>query len=156
MRDKLINDMKDAMRSGDKIRLSTLRLINAAIKDRDIACRVDSDGQSTGKEKIDDQEILALLQKMIKQRRDSAESYIKGGRKDLADKEVAEIAIIEGYLPKQMSEEETRAAVTALIKDLDAKGLQDMGRIMGGLKAKYTGQMDFGKASAIVREALSG
>jgi uncharacterized protein len=154
MRERLTNDMKQAMRSGDKTALSTLRLINAAIKDRDIAARVDAQGQSTGKEKIDEQEILALLQKMIKQRRDSVESYTKGGRADLAEKEQAEIAIIETYLPQQMSPEDTEKAVTAVIEELGAKSLQDMGRTMAALKEKYTGQMDFGKASGMVKAKL--
>lgn len=154
MRDRINQDIKDAMKSGEKARLSTLRLINAAIKDRDIAARVDEKGQSTGKDRVGDDEILALLQKLIKQRRDSIESYQKGGRQDLADKEQAEIEVIEAYLPQQMSEQEINAAVATVIKDLGAESLKDMGRTMAALKERYTGQMDFSKASAQVKAML--
>lgn len=155
MRDRLNQDIKDAMKSGDKVRLSTLRLINAAIKDRDIAARVDAKGQATGADKVDDTEILALFQKLIKQRRDSIESYTKGGRQDLADKEQAEIEVIEAYLPKQMDEGEVKAAVDDIIAELSASSLKDMGRTMAALKERYTGQMDFSKASALVKGILS-
>lgn len=156
MRDRLNQDIKDAMKSGDKARLATLRLINAAIKDRDIAARVDDKGQSTGKEKVDDTEILALLQKLIKQRRDSIESFEKGGRQDLADKEKSEIAVIEAYLPKQMDEAEIKSAVEAVVSELGANSLKDMGRTMAALKERHTGQMDFSKASALVKTLLAG
>lgn len=156
MRERINQDIKDAMKSKDKVRLSTLRLINAAIKDRDIAARVDDKGQASGKEKIDDSEILALLQKLIKQRRDSIESYQKGGRQDLADKEQAEIEVIETYLPAQMDVGEIEAAVDQVLKDVGAGGLKDMGKTMGELKKRYTGQMDFSKASAMVKARLSG
>lgn len=156
MRDRLNDDIKQAMKSGEKARLSTLRLINAAIKDRDIAARVDEKGQATGKDKISDDDILALLQKLIKQRRDSVESYVKGNRKDLADKERSEIAIIEAYLPKQMDEAAIEAAVTGVIDELGATSLKDMGRTMAALKERYTGQMDFSKASAQVKSKLAG
>ncbi len=155
MRDRINQDIKDAMKSGDKSRLSTLRLINAAIKDRDIAARVDEKGQSTGNDKVGDSDILALLQKLIKQRRDSVESFTKGGRKDLADKELAEIAVIETYLPAQMSEAEIKTAVETVIGELGATGLKDMGRTMAALKERHTGQMDFSKASALVKGLLS-
>jgi hypothetical protein len=101
-----------------------------------------------------DQDILALLQKMIKQRRESIELYRKAGRDDLADQEAEEIAVIEAYLPQQMNEDEMRAAVAGLVADLNAKGLKDMGRVMAALKERYTGTMDFGKASAMLKEAL--
>ncbi len=154
MRTRLNDDIKTAMKSGDKRRLATLRLITAAIKDRDLSAHVDDQGQATGRDKISDQDILALMQKMIKQRRESIETYRKGGRDDLADQEVEEIAVIESYLPKQMDEDEMRAAVTGLVTELNAKGLKDMGRVMAALKERFTGSMDFGKASAILKDAL--
>ncbi|MCH9808396.1 MAG: GatB/YqeY domain-containing protein [Alphaproteobacteria bacterium] len=154
MRERLNQSMKEAMKSGDKKRLSTLRLVNAAIKDRDIAARADEKGQATGSDKIGEPEILALLQKMIKQRRDSADTYRKGGREELAEGEEAEIAIIEEYLPQQMGDEEVREAVKSAIEETGCCGLKDMGKIMGVLKKRYTGRMDFGKASAIVKSAL--
>ena len=151
MRERINQSVKDAMKSGEKLRLSTLRLVQAAIKDRDIASRVDGKGQSTGKERVDDTEILALLQKMIKQRRESAETYKHGGRLDLAEKENAEIEIIEEFLPKQMDDAELTAAVEAVLEEIGFCGLKDMGKTMALLKERYTGQMDFGKASAIVK-----
>lgn len=151
MRERINQNVKDAMKSGDKLRRSTLRLVQAAIKDRDIASRVDAKGQSTGKERVDDTDILALLQKMIKQRRESAETYTRGGRLDLAEKEIAEIAIIEEFLPKQMDEAEMTAACEAVMEEISFCGLKDMGKTMAILKERYTGQMDFGKASAIVK-----
>lgn len=154
MRTRLSDDIKAAMKTGDKRRLATLRLITAAIKDRDLSAHVDEQGQATGRDKLSDQDILALLQKMIKQRRESIEIYRKAGRDDLADQEVEEIAVIEAYLPQQMSEEEMREAVARLVAELDAKGLKDMGRVMAALKARYTGTMDFGRASAMLKDAL--
>ncbi len=154
MRERINQSIKEAMKSGDKKRLSTLRLVNAAIKDRDIAARADDSGQATGKDKIGEQDILALLQKMIKQRRDSAATYRQGGREELAEGEEAEIAIIEEYLPQQMSEDEMRDAVKAAIEETGCCGLKDMGKIMGILKERFTGRMDFGKVSAMVKEGL--
>lgn len=154
MRDRINESMKEAMKSGEKKRLSTLRLVNAAIKDRDIAARADESGAATGTEKISDQDILALLQKMIKQRRDSAETYRQGGREELAESEEAEITIIEEFLPQQMSEEEMREAVQTVVDETGCSGLKDMGKIMGLLKERYTGRMDFGKVSVMVKEAL--
>lgn len=154
MRERINQSLKDAMKSGDKARVSTLRLINAAIKDRDIAARADEKGQATGKDRAEDQEILGLLQKMIKQRRESSETYRQAGRADLADREDAEIPIIEEFLPQQMSEAETRAAVKAVMGELSCCGLKDMGRTMAALKERFAGQMDFGKASAMVKEEL--
>ena len=148
MRDKINADLKDAMKAGQKDRVGTLRLINAAIKSADI------DARPSGKDKITDAEILSVLAKMVKQRRDSIEQFTAGGRQDLADKEAAEIALIEVYLPKQMSEAEAKAAIAAVIKETGAAGPKDMGKVMGALKAKYAGQMDFGKASGLVKELL--
>jgi uncharacterized protein YqeY len=154
MRTRLNDDIKTAMKSGDKRRLATLRLITAAIKDRDLNAHVDEQGQATGRDKISDQDILALLQKMVKQRRESIEIYRKAGRDDLAAQEVEEIAVIEAYLPQQMSDEDMRAAVTELVTEMNAKGLKDMGRVMAALKERHTGTMDFGKASGMLKEAL--
>lgn len=154
MRTRLSDDIKSAMKSGDKRRLATLRLINAAIKDRDLTANRDEQGQATGRDKISDQDILALLQKMIKQRRESIETYRSAGRDDLADQEVEEIGVIESYLPQQMTEDEMRSAVTGLVAELNAKGLKDMGRVMATLKERHTGSMDFAKASAMLKDAL--
>lgn len=148
MRDKINDDLKTAMKAGDKDRVGTLRLINAAIKSADIEAR------PSGKDKISDTDILSVLAKMVKQRRDSIEQYVSGGRQDLADKEQSEINVIEGYLPKQMSDDEAKAAIAAIIKETGAAGPKDMGKVMGALKAKYAGQMDFGKASAMTKELL--
>ena len=155
MRDQITEATKTAMKSGEKQRLSTLRLISAAIKDRDIAARVDDKGQATGKERIEDGEILQLLQKMIKQRREAEATYRDAGRNELVEQEVFEISVIEEFLPAQMSEDDIRSAVAEVISSEAASGLKDMGRTMGALKAKYAGQMDFGKASAIAKELLS-
>lgn len=149
MRDKINADLKEAMKAGQKDRVGTLRLINAAIKAADI------DARPSGKDKISDTEILSVLAKMVKQRRDSIEQYTSGGRQDLVDKEAAEITVIETYLPKQMSEAEAKAAIADIIKETGAASAKDMGKVMGALKAKYAGQMDFGKASALVKEQLS-
>jgi uncharacterized protein YqeY len=148
MREKINADLKQAMKAGEKDRVGTLRLMNAAIKSADI------DARPSGKDKIADSDILSVLAKMIKQRRDSIEQYKAGGRQDLADKEAAEITIIEAYLPKQMSEAEAKAAIAAVIKETGAAGPKDMGKVMGALKARYAGQMDFGKASGVVKELL--
>ncbi len=154
MREEITKAVKEAMKAGEKKRLSTLRLINAAIKDRDIAARVDSKGRATGKEHVDDAEILALLQKMIKQRRESAEIYKTGGRKELAEGEEAEIKIIQEFMPEQMSLEETTQAVQNLVDELNCSSLKDMGRAMAALKERYAGRMDFSKASAMIKERL--
>jgi uncharacterized protein YqeY len=148
MREKINADLKDAMKSGDKDRVGTLRLINAAIKSADI------DARPSGKDKIDDAGILTVLAKMIKQRRDSIEQFVAGGRQELADKEAAEIKVIEAYLPKQMDAAEAKAAIAAIIKEVGAAGQKDMGKVMAALKARFAGQMDFGKASAAVKELL--
>lgn len=154
MRERINQSMKEAMKAGERKRLSTLRLINAAIKDRDIAARADEKGNATGTDKIGDPEILALLQKMIKQRRDSADTYRQAGREELAEGEEQEIAIITEFLPQQMSEEDMREAVRATIVESGCAGLKDMGKIMGLLKERYAGRMDFGKVSIMVKEQL--
>jgi uncharacterized protein len=150
LRDDINNALKDAMKSGDKRRVSTLRLINSGLKNADIEAR----GQ--GKPALADDEVLSLLQKMIKQRQESVELYEKGGRAELAAQEREEIAIIAAYLPKQMSEAEVKAAVAAVVKDIGATGMKDMGKVMTALKERYAGQMDFGKASPIVKSLLAG
>ena len=149
LRDRINDEVKLAMKAKDKRRLSTLRLINAAIKDRDIQNR------GTGRdESLDDNGLLAILSKMIKQRRESAQTYEDGGRPELADGERQEITIIEEFMPRQMSEDETAQAVSAVVKDLGATGLKDMGRIMAALKEKYAGEMDMAKASGLVKGLL--
>jgi len=148
MREKINDDLKTAMKAGDKERVATLRLVNAAIKSADI------DARPSGKDKISDADILTVLAKMVKQRRDSIEQFTSGGRPDLAEKEQAEINVIEAYLPQQMDEAETKAAIAGIIKETGAAGPKDMGKVMGALKAKYAGQMDFGKASALTKELL--
>jgi uncharacterized protein YqeY len=144
MRAKISDDLKMAMKAGDKQRVATLRLINAAIQSAEIEA----------KKALDDAGILAVMTKMVKQRRDSIEQYTNGGRPDLAESEQAEIAVIEAYLPKQMDENEVKAAVEAAIKETGAASAKDMGKVMGALKAKYAGKMDFQKASAAVKAAL--
>lgn len=150
LRDTFMNDLKEAMKAGDKRRISTIRLIQAALKDRDIEAR------GLGKEKISEDDILGLLQKMTKQRQDSAKIYAEGNRPDLVQQEEEEIAIIAGFLPKQMSEAETAAAIGAVVADIGAAGLKDMGKVMAELKARFAGQMDFAKASPLVKAALGG
>jgi uncharacterized protein YqeY len=144
MRTKISDDLKTAMKAGDKQRVATLRLINAAIQSAEIE----------SKKTLDDAAILAAMTKMVKQRRDSIEQYTNGGRPDLAATEQAEIAVIEAYLPKQMDESEVAAAVQAAIQETGAASAKDMGKVMGVLKAKYAGKMDFQKASAAVKTAL--
>jgi uncharacterized protein YqeY len=148
MRDKINDDLKTAMKAGEKDRVGTLRLINSAIKSADI------DARPSGKDKISDADILSVLAKMVKQRRDSIEQFNAGGRPELAAKEAAEITVIEGYLPKQMSDDEAKAAIAAIIKETGAAGPKDMGKVMAALKAKYAGQMDFGKASGLTKDLL--
>ena len=147
-----INDaLKAAMLGNKKVETATLRLIVAALRDRDIAVRGNGN-----LEEIGDEEILALLRSMVRQRRDSIELYEQGGRLELAEQERAEIAIIEGFLPCQMTREEVDRAVAAAIARLDASGLKDMGKVMGELKKHHAGRMDFGKASAMVKTKLAG
>ena len=150
LRESINDAMKTAMKSQDKLRLSTLRLVNAAIKNADIEAR------TGGKGPLADEDLLGLLQKMIKQRQESVELYQKGGRKELADQERGEIEIITGFLPQQMSEAEAKAAIAAVIKETGALGMRDMGKVMAALKERHAGKMDFGKASGLVKGKLSG
>lgn len=149
MRERLQAALKDAMRAKEADRLSTLRLINAAIKDRDIAAR--GEGQDQG---VSDADILGILGKMVKQRQESARAYETGGRVDLAEKELAEIRVIEDFLPRQLSADEVTAAITAAIAEAEATSIRDMGKVMGVLKGKYTGQMDFGAVGPRIKEML--
>ncbi len=149
LRTRLSEALKQAMRAQDASRLSTLRLINAAIKDRDIALR--GDGDETG---VGDAEVLQILGKMVKQRQESARAYEEGGRLELADKELAEIKVIEDFLPRQLSEEEVSAAIDRAISDTGASSIRDMGRVMAQLKSQHTGQMDFGRAGPMVKARL--
>jgi uncharacterized protein YqeY len=145
-----INDaLKLSMKDKDKVCISTLRLILAAIKDRDIAAR--SKGNADG---IGDEEVLSLLQSMIKQRRESITMYEKGGRMELAQQEAEEIGVIERFLPAQLSDEEIAEAVASVIEETSAQSIKEMGKVMGALKQKYSGKMDFSKAGAAVKERL--
>jgi uncharacterized protein YqeY len=142
--------MKNAMKSGDKARLSAVRLINAAVKDRDIEAR------GAGKEKATEDEIISLLQKMIKQRQESAALYEKGGRPELAAQEKAEIAVISSFLPRQLGDSEVAAAIKEAIAATGAASIKDMGKVMAALKERHAGKMDFSKAGPAVKAALSG
>lgn len=148
MREKLTEEVKAAMKAGDKARLSTLRLIQSAIKDRDIANR------GVAKEAAGDDEILQLLAKMVKQREESAKAFEDGGRAELAAKEREEIAVIRDFMPKQMDDAETQAAIRATIAETGAAGVRDMGKVMAALREKFAGRMDFGKASGMVKSLL--
>lgn len=149
LQDRLKEAQKDALKTGDKERLSTLRLILAAIKNREISLRGD------GKGPISDDGIIELLHTMIKQRRESIRLYEQGGRTDLVDKEKSEIAVIEKFLPAQLTAEEINALCAQAVSELEAKGLKDMGRVMSLLKERHAGSMDFNKASVEVRRLLS-
>lgn len=149
LRDQVTAAIKQAMKDRDSERLSTLRLINAAIKDRDIAAR--GEGREDG---VDETEVLAILGKMVKQRQESARAFEEGGRIDLAEQERGEIDYIEAFLPRQLDEDETAAAVDAAIAEVGAESIRDMGKVMGALKAKYTGQMDFAAAGPMVKDKL--
>ncbi len=148
MREKLTEEVKAAMKAGDKPRLSTLRLMQSAIKDRDIANR------GAGKDAASNDEILQLLAKMVKQREESAKAFEDGGRPELAANEQAEIAIIRDFLPRQMNEAETEAAIRDAIARTGAASIKDMGKVMAALREAYTGQMDFGKASGTIKSLL--
>lgn len=141
--------MKEAMKAKEADRLSTLRLVNAAIKDREIAAR--GDGEDDG---IGDDVVLSIMGRMVKQRQESARAYEEGGRLELAEKELAEIRVIEEFLPRQLSSEEAADAVDVAIAEVEASSIRDMGKVMAALKAKYTGQMDFGKVGPMVKERL--
>lgn len=149
LRDQIHAALKAALKQQQKIRLSTLRLISAAIKDREIASR-----GGNGSDGVSDSDILEILAKMIKQRRESARTYEEAGRLELSQQELDEIVIIAEFMPKQLSEEDVRQACEAIVAELGAESLKDMGRTMGALKQKFAGQMDFGKAGRIVKELL--
>lgn len=147
LREKLNDATKEAMKSGDKLKLSTLRMVSAAIKNADIEAR-------TGKGPLDDDAILGILQKLIKQRQDSVELYEKGGRTELAKQEKDEIEVIKAFLPAQMSDAEMKAAIADVIAKEGASGVKDMGKVMAALREKYAGQMDFGRAGGLVKGLL--
>lgn len=150
LRTRINTSIKQAMREKDSARLSTLRLVNAAIKDRDIALRGDGNEQGVG-----DDEVLGILDKMVKQRKDTAKTYEEGGRLDLAEREQSEIEVIEEFLPRKLSKDEVAKAVDKALVDTGASSIRDMGRVMGALKSKYSGQMDFGAAGPMVKDRLS-
>ncbi|MGE0006813.1 MAG: GatB/YqeY domain-containing protein [Parvibaculaceae bacterium] len=149
LRDEINDSLKEAMKSGDKRRVSTLRLVNSAIKDRDIQSR--TAGPDAG---VSDAQIVEVLARMVKQRQESLEIYEKAGRAELAAQEREEIAIIQGYMPKQLSEEEVKSVIAAVIKEVGATSVKDMGKVMGALKAKYAGRMDFARAGAVIKGLL--
>lgn len=149
IRDRIGAALKDAMKARDADRLSTLRLVNAAIKDKEIDLRGSGEGAGVG-----EAEILAILARMVKQRQESARAYEEGGRLELAEKELAEIAVIQEFLPRQMDEAEIAAAVDAAVAETGAASIRDVGKVMAALKARYTGQMDFGAVGALVKARL--
>ena len=149
-REKINAAMKDAMKNKEMERLATVRLIIAAMKDKDINSR--TDGRNDG---IDESGVLSLLQSMIKQRKESAGIYRENNRPELADKEEAEIAVIESFLPQQLSDEEVAKVVEGVIASTGASGIKDMGKVMAELKAQYAGQLDMGKAGAVIKQKLS-
>jgi uncharacterized protein YqeY len=149
IRERINTALKDAMRAKEADRLSTLRLINAAIKDREIALRGEGEGVEVGEDAI-----LAILGKMVKQRIESARAYEEGGRIELAEKERAEIRVIEEFLPRQLGDAEVEAAISAAVAAVGATSVRDMGKVMAALKAQHTGQMDFGRVGGLVKERL--
>ncbi len=150
IRDKINDDLKTAMKAGDKRKLGTLRLMNAAIKDKDINAR--TEGHDS--DKLPDSALMDLFGKMVKQRQDSIAAFEQGGRAELAQQEREEMEIIQSYMPKQMSEAEAKDAVAGVIAAVGATSVKDMGKVMAELKAKFSGQMDMGKAGAIVKGLL--
>ncbi|VAW14414.1 Transamidase GatB domain protein [hydrothermal vent metagenome] len=149
LRDDINETLKTAIKSQQKRRVATLRLVNAAIKDRDIAARTTGTGEG-----VDDGQVLDILAKMVKQRRESEKIYEEAGRAELATQEAEEIEIIQEFMPKQLSEDEMRAAVAEIVGEIEAKSLKDMGRTMAALKERYAGRMDFSKAGAMVKDVL--
>lgn len=149
LREQIAGSLKSAMKDRDEIAVATLRLILAALKDRDIAARAKGSD-----DEISNDDILPMLQTMVKQRRESIELYEKGGRLELAERELAEIGIIQRFLPKQLADEEIRTVVEQTIAEIGAASLKDLGRVMTALRDSYAGQMDFGKASGIVKTQL--
>ena len=150
LRNEINSAMKEAMKEKAQLRLSTLRLINAAIKDRDISAR--AEGVEEG---VDDSEILAILGKMTRQRQESAKTYEEAGRLDLSERELSEIQVIEYFLPRQLNDDEIEIEVTKVIDEQGASSIRDMGRVMACLKERFTGQMDFGSVGPIVKKKLS-
>jgi uncharacterized protein len=151
LRDQINDSLKTAMKAGDKRRVSTLRLMNSAIKDRDILNR--TAGPDAG---VGEAQLVELFAKMVKQRQESLDIYEKAGRNELAEQEREEIAIIQGFMPKQLGEDEIKALIAAAIKETGAASVKDMGKVMAALKAKYSGQIDFAKAGAQVKAMLGG
>ncbi len=149
MQERFTEALKEAVKNQDKIRISTLRLITAAIKDRDIAARGADRGDG-----VSDEQVLEILAKMVKQRQEAAATYEEAGRLELAEQERAEILVIEEFLPAQLSDDEIQNAVNEAIAQTGAESLKDMGKVMGALKGKYAGQMDFGKAGVLVKQQL--
>ena len=152
LRTRITSSIKQAMRDKDSARLSTLRLINAAIKDKDIALRGTADEESG----VGDSDVLAIMGRMVKQRQESARAYEEGGRRELAERELSEIDVIEEFLPRKLSDDEVSKAVSDAVDEVGASSIRDMGRVMGALKSKYTGQMDFGAVGPMVKDKLSG
>ena len=150
LRERFTADLKEAMKAGEKGKVSTIRLITSALKDKDIEAR------GLGKPETTPDELLALLQKMIKQRQESIAIYDANGRPELAAIEKAEVEVISGYMPMQMSEDEVKAAIAAAVTESGAESVKDMGKVIAILRANYAGQMDFGKASGLVKAALAG
>ena len=150
LREQFTSELKLAMKAGDKARVGVIRMITSALKDKDIAAR-----SETSRELLGDDDILGLLAKMIKQREESAAVYVQGGRPELAENEKAEIQIIRTFMPKQMDEADAKAAIAAVVTELGATSVKDMGKVMATLKERFAGQMDFGKASGLVKAALS-
>ena len=150
LRDRLQISLKEAMKAKEADRLSTLRLINAAIKDLEIAVRGEA-----GEVEVGESDILAILGKMVKQRQESARAYEEGGRLELAEKELAEVKVIEEFLPRQLSSAEVETAIVAAVAEVGADSIRDMGKVMAVLKGKYTGQMDFGAVGPMVKSRLS-
>jgi uncharacterized protein len=150
LRENINGALKAAMKSGDKLKVSALRLMNAAIKERDIQ------GRTAGRDQgVSDDQILEVFAKMVKQRQESLATYEQAGRDDLAARERGEIAIIQGFMPKQLTDDEMKAEIGKTIKDTGAQGMKDMGKVMGALKQRYAGRMDMGKAGAVVKSLLS-
>ena len=148
LREDIQNALKEAMKEKNMLEVNAIRMIIAGQKEKDV------DARGKGKQQAEDADLLAMMQTMIKQRRESIEMFVKGCRPELAEKEEAEIKIIERFLPKQLSGDEMKVAVEAVIKETGAESVKDMGKVMGALRAKYAGQMDFGAASSVIKSLL--
>lgn len=149
LREDIQNALKEAMKSKNTLEMNAIRMIIAGQKEKDV------DARGKGKQQAEDADLLAMMQTMIKQRRESIDMFVKGGRPELAEKEEAEIKIIERFLPKQISGDEMKAAIEAIIKETGAESVKDMGKVMGALRAKYAGQMDFAAASTVIKSLLA-